>query len=148
MIKSYSFLNGVSEFLVLLVWKWMKMTCLCGNCFLFLSLHVPVTYFLHWGVMVKFLPVWWVLFHLDEMNKGNHWLTCFMWGAVGRGSPASDSHIPVSWGSSPSAVALFQLWFYPSAWLGMTGMVFLGHCSHTELSGSRRWSSIQLCGPD
>ena len=135
-IKIYSFFNSVSEFLALVVWKWMKMTCLCGDWFLFLSLHVCFIYFLHWGVMVKFLPVWWVLLLLDEMSKGNHWLTCFMHGrAIGRGSPASDSHVPVSWGSSPSAVALFQLWFYPSAWLGMTGMVSLGHCSCTRWTG-------------
>ena len=105
----------------------MKMTGFWRDCFLFLALHVPVIYFLHWGVMVKLCLVWWVLLLWDEMNKGTHWLTCFMHrGQLGGGSPATDSHIPISWGSSPSAVAILYLQFYPSAWLGMTGMVSLG----------------------
>ena len=111
-----------------MVWYWLKVTvskwvflisCTIGleinendwflkDCFLFLALHIPVTYFLYCGGYVKVLA--WsdecYFYGMKWTKVTTDWPVC-AWGAIERGSPATDSHIPVSWGSSPSVVAIF-----------------------------------------
>ena len=128
----------------------MKMTCFWGDCSLSLTPHIPGNYFLHWGVYSKVLACLMNVTALDEMNTGNHWLTCFMHGGQLGGAllPLTPIYLfpegPLLQqlqSSSTDSIPLHDWgWLVWSLWAIVL--------TQGELSRSRQWSSIQLHGPD